>query len=196
MASASVCYSSADSFGGREGDVGQQEGYYPTSPTSDLRSRLSLSPSNGTIPRLSFHIRRLLVILSAPHLTLQPRTLHNLPKPTHCFLNRLPLTQHDLDCHNSSPGTTPPYRKQPPNYTTGAGKQRSCWSSASQLGWGPSGRGGEKPAETILEHLERDREEFYPHSRRKVSKKVPGGQIIQDIRKKPRRYALWYKGLG
>ena len=71
-----------------------------------LRSRPSLSPANGTIPRFSFHIRRLLIALSAPHVTLHPRTFHNLPKSPNCFLNRLPLTQHDLDCHASSPGTT------------------------------------------------------------------------------------------
>jgi hypothetical protein len=66
-------------------------------PTVNLWSRLSLGPSNGTISRFSFHIRGLLVILSTPHLTLYPRTLHNLAKPTHCFLNRLPLTQHDFN---------------------------------------------------------------------------------------------------
>ena len=36
-------------------------------------------------------------MLSTPHLTLQPGTLHDLPKPTYCFLNRLPLPQLDLD---------------------------------------------------------------------------------------------------
>jgi hypothetical protein len=80
-------------------------------PTCDLRSRLSLSPSNGAIPCLPFDVRRLLVILATPHLAFQPGTVHNLPKPTHCLLNRLALTQRDLNCHNGfscSDSTMPP----------------------------------------------------------------------------------------
>jgi hypothetical protein len=72
--------------------------------TSDLRLRLS--PSNGTIPCLSLHIRRLFIELATPHLALQPGTIHDLPKPTHCLLNGFPLTQRDLNRHNSSPGTS------------------------------------------------------------------------------------------
>ena len=71
----------------------------PLGPTSDLRLGLRLSPSNGTISRLSFHVRRLLVILSTPHFTLQSRTVHNFAKPTHGLLNRLPLTYRNLNSH-------------------------------------------------------------------------------------------------
>ena len=68
--------------------------------------RVILRPSNGSVPGHSLHVGRLLIMLAAPHLTLQPRTFHNLSKPTHRFLNRLPLTQHDLDRHHFSPATT------------------------------------------------------------------------------------------
>ena len=52
--------------------------------------------------RLPLHVGRLLIPLTAAQLTLQPRTLHQFPKPTNGLLNRLSLPQHNLDQNSYS----------------------------------------------------------------------------------------------